>query len=57
MRTGNKSGVLSANVGHEHLALFQKIFSHYNEANDYHYVPKFKVVQQMIENEHKRIFE
>jgi hypothetical protein len=57
MRTGDTSGVLSAKVGHDYIKKFTEIFDRYNELDDFHYVPKIKVMQQMIDNEHKRLFD
>lgn len=55
MRTGDKSGVLTAKVGKDHIFKFKKITEHYNELNDFHYVPKYKIMQDIIDREYERI--
>jgi hypothetical protein len=57
MRTGNKSKILSIEVGNDYKDKFTKIHNHYNSIDNdqYIYLPKYKVLQQMIDAELERL--
>jgi hypothetical protein len=57
MNKGNKSKVLSIEIGKEHIEKFSEIHNFYNEQANYIYLPKYIVLQQMIDEVHAKLFD
>lgn len=56
MKIGDKSTVLSCNVKRKHKDMFNEICEFYNSQEKYFYVPKYEIMQKLIDHEYERIF-
>lgn len=57
MNKGNKSTVLSANVGREHVDKFTRIHKFLDEKDQFFYVRKQDIFKQMIDEKYSQLFE
>jgi hypothetical protein len=56
MRTYKKTKQLTANISEEHMNKVNDILAHYKNEFPYANVPKYKIIEAIIEDQHKAIF-
>lgn len=56
MNKGDTTTVLSLNVKREHKDKFTKICEYHNKQEEFFYVPKYLVLQRLIDQEYERLF-
>lgn len=56
MKTGSTSTFLNSDIGREYVDKFSKIHAHLNAQDPYFYLPKYEIIQDMIDQKYLELF-
>jgi hypothetical protein len=57
LKTGTNSKFLNAEIGREYFEKFTKIHDHLNAKEEFCYLPKYEVIQKMIDQKYSELFD